>query len=219
MPSKSKKNKKGGGGGESGGGGGGAGAKGQDDKIFKAFSSDGLNMTQLKSSKVRGIVSAIRAQYPMLGDSDEIFFDIFPLDKKVPIYLVKTGNHVEIVVRGDSSTPLFFRQWDGPYLPTLRILHRYPLLLPRLQVDLGAIKFVLKGASIFCAGFTSAGGRLPELDLPAGTAVGVFAEGKQHALAVGVLIKSLDTMRNNPSGAGVVNSHYLGDGLWECPTL
>ena len=82
-----------------------------------------------------------------------------------------------------------------------------------------SIKPVMKGSAIFCVGFVSAGGRLPEENLPAGTAVGIFVDGKQHALAVGVLMKSTDEIKANPKGGGCVNSHYLGDGLWECKTL
>ena len=82
-----------------------------------------------------------------------------------------------------------------------------------------SIKPVMKGSAIFCVGFVSAGGRLPKESLPAGTAVGIFVEGKQHALAVGILMKSTDDIKADPKGGGCVNSHYLGDGLWECKTL
>ena len=35
-------------------------------------------------------------------------------------------------------------------------------MMTRLQVDKGAIKFILGGANIMCPGFTSSGGRLPD---------------------------------------------------------
>lgn len=37
--------------------------------------------------------------------------------------------------------------------------------MTRLQVDKGAIKFILGGANIMCPGFTSPGGRLPEREI------------------------------------------------------
>jgi len=37
-----------------------------------------------------------------------------------------------------------------------------PTMMPHVQVDRGAIKFVLSGANIMCPGLTSAGGRLSE---------------------------------------------------------
>ena len=80
---------------------------------------------------------------------------------------------------------LFFQHFDSLYFPTLKLLHKYPEMLPRVQVDRGAIKFVLKGAEIMCPGLTSKGGHLPP-NIPAETVVGIYAEGKEHALAVGI---------------------------------
>jgi len=42
--------------------------------------------------------------------------------------------------------------------------------MPEVQVDKGAIRFVLGGANIMCPGLTSRGGRMEE-ELPAETAV------------------------------------------------
>lgn len=59
--------------------------------------------------------------------------------------------------------------------------------------DKGAIPFVLSGANIMCPGLTSAGGDIPE-DLPVGTPVAIMAEGKQSAMAIGVLTMSTQDM-------------------------
>ncbi|KAI8922410.1 hypothetical protein DFJ77DRAFT_446495 [Powellomyces hirtus] len=79
---------------------------------------------------------------------------------------------------------LFFNHHDGPYYPTLHILHKYPDIMPKVQVDRGAVKFVLSGANIMCSGLTSKGARM-DTDLPVDTPVAVLAEGKEHALALG----------------------------------
>ena len=55
------------------------------------------------------------------------------------------------------GTPLFFAQRDGPWFPTLRLLHQYPDMMKKLRADVGAIKFVLSGAHIMCPGLTSPG--------------------------------------------------------------
>lgn len=55
------------------------------------------------------------------------------------------------------NTPLFFSERDGHWFPTLRILHQYPDMMPKLRTDQGAIKFVLSGANIMCPGLTSPG--------------------------------------------------------------
>lgn len=77
---------------------------------------------------------------------------------------------------------LFFRQRKGPFYPTLRLLHKYPFILPHQQVDKGAIKFVLSGANIMCPGLTS-GVKLYTAAVD--TIVAVMAEEKKHALCVG----------------------------------
>jgi PUA domain protein len=60
------------------------------------------------------------------------------------------------------------------------------------QVDKGAIKFVLSGANIMSPGLTSPGGKM----LPAekNAIVAIMAEGKEHALAIGITKLSTDEM-------------------------
>jgi hypothetical protein len=44
-----------------------------------------------------------------------------------------------------------------------------PSMMPKMQVDYGAIKFVLRGSNIMCPGLTSTGGKME--DVQAGTVV------------------------------------------------
>ena len=48
--------------------------------------------------------------------------------------------------------------------------HPDPFMMPTVQVDKGAIRFVLSGANIMCPGLTSAGAKM-DTDLPVGTPV------------------------------------------------
>jgi predicted RNA-binding protein (TIGR00451 family) len=93
-----------------------------------------------------------------------------------------------------NKEPLFFQERDGPYFPSLRLYHKCaplallpiircckdfsrqyvflfvaadPFFMTKVQVDTGAIKFVLSGANIMCPGLYSAGGRL-DTDFAAG---------------------------------------------------
>jgi PUA domain protein len=66
-------------------------------------------------------------------------------------------------------------------------------MMPRLQVDRGAIKFVLSGAHIMCPGLTSPGARM-DVDLEPDAIVAIMAEGKEHALAIGQLKMSTADM-------------------------
>eukprot|EP00640_Fibrocapsa_japonica_P009549 CAMPEP_0113943158 /NCGR_PEP_ID=MMETSP1339-20121228/19334_1 /TAXON_ID=94617 /ORGANISM="Fibrocapsa japonica" /LENGTH=88 /DNA_ID=CAMNT_0000947951 /DNA_START=379 /DNA_END=645 /DNA_ORIENTATION=+ /assembly_acc=CAM_ASM_000762 len=87
-----------------------------------------------------------------------------------------------------------------------------------MQVDLGAIPFVMGGANIMCPGFTSKGGNIPQ-DYEAGTAVIIMAENKKQALAVGITKLSTEEIRKQKRGIGVDNVHYLNDGLWLTQTI
>ncbi|GAA5993543.1 hypothetical protein JCM10908_000641 [Rhodotorula pacifica] len=139
--------------------------------------------------------------------------------KKETLSLVKCRDHISIyAVNGE---PLFFQHFDGPFYPTLKVLHRFPDMLPRVGVDRGAIKFVLAGANIMCPGMTSPTGYLPPTshNIPSGSPVAVHAYGKEHALAIGLLAMSTDEIRSVNKNIGVENVTFLGDDLWKVDRL
>ncbi|CAI6008815.1 unnamed protein product [Closterium sp. NIES-65] len=125
-------------------------------------------------------------------------------------------NHVSIVVM--NNVPLFFNVRDGPFMPTLRLLHQYPDMMRKMQVDRGAIKFVMSGANIMCPGLTSPGGKMDD-GIPTDSPVAIFAEGKENALAIGYTKMSSDDIRKINKGIGVDLMHYLNDGLWKMKTI
>ena len=67
-----------------------------------------------------------------------------------------------------------------------------PDLLPKLQVDKGAIKFLMKGSNIMCPGLTSPGASME--DVESDTICAIMAEGKQHALGIGITLMSTEEM-------------------------
>jgi PUA domain protein len=91
-------------------------------------------------------------------------------------------------------------------------------MMARVRVDKGAIKFVLKGADVMCPGLTSAGGDV-SADLPALAPVAVYAEGKEHALALGTMKLSGAEVRSVNKGVGIEVLHFAGDDLWGCGSL
>ncbi len=90
--------------------------------------------------------------------------------------------------------------------------------MDRMQVDKGAIRFVLGGANIMCPGFTSKGGSIPK-SLEANSPVAIYAEGKQHAMAIGITKMSTDEIKSVNKGIAVDTCHYLMDGLWQTGKL
>ncbi|EME30875.1 Malignant T-cell-amplified sequence 1 [Galdieria sulphuraria] len=178
--------------------------------MFKKFNPQGdiVSQVPIKSSVQRSIRNQILEQFPSVEPFIE---DILP--RKEKWILIKCHGHMNLISI-NYEQPIFFNLRTGPYFPSLRLLHAYPFLLPRLQVDKGAIRHILKGADIMCPGLTSAGARMDE-ELGSNRMVGIFAEGKEHALAVGVTKLSTEDVKNVNKGVAVENIHYLNDGLWK----
>ncbi|KAK9686985.1 translation machinery-associated protein 20 [Basidiobolus ranarum] len=177
--------------------------------MFKKFNikEDVATQSQVKSSVQRGIRSKILERYPSL---ESVIDTLMP--KKTPLILVKCHEHVNLVTMNNEI--LFFNHYDGPYYPTLKLAHQFPDMLPRLQVDRGAIRFVLSGANIMCPGLTSPGARM-DVSLPEDTVVAIVAEGKESILAIGHTKMSTEDIKMKNKGVGVDNIHYLGDCLWK----
>ena len=74
---------------------------------------------------------------------------------------------------------------------------------------------------MMCPGLTSAGGWLPPATeaIPAERIVAIHAEGKEHAVGVGITKLSTEDMRKINKGVAVETATYLGDDLWALKTL
>jgi PUA domain protein len=154
-------------------------------------------------------------------------------------HLQNSRDHLSIYAL--HSEPLFFQHFDGPYFPTLRLLHKCelyhiqlyflllseqtltvdPFILPHVRIDRGAIRFLLAGAHMMCPGLTSAGGWLPPADaaLPAGTPIAFDAEGKEFAVGVGITKLGTEEMKAVNKGVAVESITYVGDDLWAIQKL
>ncbi|OEH76860.1 PUA domain- cell cycle regulator [Cyclospora cayetanensis] len=131
------------------------------------------------------ISDKILQEYPRL---EPVMEEIWP--KKASPVLLKCQNHINIVAL--NGKPLFFQHRDRQWVPTLRLLHEYPSMMPKMQVDRGAVKFVLRGSNVMCQGLTSPGGRMQVV--PANAVVQIAVEGKQHSCAIGVTTISTEEM-------------------------
>ncbi len=74
------------------------------------------------------------------------------------------------------------------------------------------------GANIMCPGFTSPGGNMPD-DFQIDEPVAIYAEGKEHALAIGLTKMSTEQIRTINKDVAVENIHYLLDGLYQNGTI
>ena len=84
------------------------------------------------------------------------------------LVVCKCKDYIQMLVDQQNEF-VFFQCRSGPFIPTLRMLHRFPDILPKYRVDRGAIRFVLSGANIMAPGLTSAGGKMD--DVPEGKCV------------------------------------------------
>lgn len=123
--------------------------------MFKKFTVEEhvSSTSQIKNSVQRGIQAQVIAQYPKL---EPVIEDILP---KKAMQVSKCLENIQLILI--DGEVVFFNQRDGPFFPTLKLVHKFPTMMPAMQVDKGAIKFVLSGANIMCPGFTSPGGQLP----------------------------------------------------------
>ncbi|KAJ5893898.1 hypothetical protein N7495_005589 [Penicillium taxi] len=167
------------------------------------------NRSKVKSSVQRGLRQKLLETYPGFEPYIE---EIMP--KKASLEAVKLPERITLYTI--DSTPIFFQPFDGPPIPHLRIIHAFPSALPTVQIDRGAIRFVLSGAALMAPGLTSPGGRLPDAEhaLQAGQIVAVKAEGKEEVCLVGALKIGTEEMKSKGKGIVMDEGHYLGDGLW-----
>uniref|UniRef100_A0A7S1Y5F8 PUA domain-containing protein n=1 Tax=Grammatophora oceanica TaxID=210454 RepID=A0A7S1Y5F8_9STRA len=199
--------------------------------MFRKFdpSNDVSTSTQVKASVQRALKSQIADAHPAL--TEDILDALLP--KKPPLVQYKVGPHLMLYCQrvesseedvSASDIPVFFQERDGPILPTLKLVHKYPTLqLTSVTVDKGAIPFLLGGANVMCPGLTNPGGSMPEDKEKPGLAKGdgivIFAEGKEHAIAVGVMTMSSLDVRKKNKGIGIEIAHYLGDGLFQAEEI
>ncbi|KAL3491215.1 P-loop containing nucleoside triphosphate hydrolase protein [Aspergillus germanicus] len=165
---------------------------------------------RVKSSVQRALRQKLIESHPLCEPYiDEI------LPKKAQLDAVKLPEKITLYTI--DSTPLFYQPQDGPPIPHLKLLHAFPNMLPSIQIDRGAIRFVLSGATLMAPGLTSPGGRLPDADsaLEKGTVVAVKAEGKEEVCMVGTLKAGTEEIKSKGKGVVIDDGHYLGDGLWK----
>jgi len=181
--------------------------------MFKRFSAEDniSSVSQVKNSVQRGIIASIIESYPNIEPHIET---ILP---KKNLMVAKAQNNIQLVVINNEI--MFFSVREGPFIPTLKLLHQYPSIMhAKMQVDRGAVKYVLNGADIMCPGFTSRGGALP-VSIEAEQPVAIYAEGKEHAMAVGLTKMSTEQIRTLNKGIAVESYHFLMDELWQIRLL
>ena len=110
--------------------------------------------------------------------------------------VIITGNGITAVKIGDDILP---------FLDDIPILEKFPYV----TVDMGAIKFVCKGANVMRPGITKFS------DFESGEIVCVIEESQKKFLAVGKAKMSSKELGEKSKGEVIKNMHYVSDTFWE----
>ena len=116
--------------------------------LFFRFTKDDLSTKSATNKTVsKTYRNAILATMPNIEPYLE---DLIPAKSQITTikwfsfrlyYFFSLDNHILLVPSVDGKEVLFFSERGEYWFPTLRLLHKYPNILPRYQVDQGAIKF------------------------------------------------------------------------------
>jgi predicted RNA-binding protein (TIGR00451 family) len=108
----------------------------------------------------------------------------------------------------DINQQISFFSWEDKYLPSLMFIRGHPNLdIPTVQVDAGAVKFVINGADIFTQGIVYCNQEFDE------NTIVVILNPQKAALSIGDSIMSSSDLVTK-KGRGIKNLHYLGDDIW-----
>jgi len=110
-----------------------------------------------------------------------------------------------VIITGDGITAVKIGDDILPFLDDIPILEKFPYV----TVDMGAIKFVCKGANIMRPGITKFS------DFESGEIVCVIEESQKKFLAVGKAKMSSKELDETSNGEVIKNMHYVSDNFWE----
>ncbi|AXV36851.1 MAG: RNA-binding protein [Methanobacterium sp. BRmetb2] len=119
---------------------------------------------------------------------------------------IETDIYQFILVDGE---PLII-MLEGEPLPTLKAALKLDIIQDYAVVDMGAVKFMTKGADVMSPGIVDADKNLKEGDI-------VFVVDEQHKkpLAIGRCLISGEEMIENDKGKAIKTIHYIGDKIWD----
>jgi len=110
-----------------------------------------------------------------------------------------------VIITGDRITAVKIGDDILPFLDNIPILEKFPYV----TVDMGAIKFVCKGANVMRPGITKFS------DFESGEIVCVIEESQKKFLAVGKAKMSSKELDGTSKGEVIKNMHYVSDNFWE----
>ena len=114
-------------------------------------------------------------------------------------------NEKGLIITGNGITAVKIGEVILPFLDDIPILEKFPYV----TVDMGAVKFVCKGANIMRPGITKFS------DFESGEIVCIVEESQNKFLAVGKAEMSSKELEDTKNGEVIKNMHYISDIFWE----
>ena len=148
----------------------------------------------LKKKKIKEIKKA-------LGDYETL------IKNKDKVEVLETEPNNFILINGEPNIILI----DNKPYPTLKALLNNPEIKNNtVTVDMGAVKFMTKGADVMSPGITEA-----DENIKPGDIVQIVDETHHKPLAIGISMLTGEEMVENTSGKAIETLHYVGDKIWE----
>ena len=151
----------------------------------------------LKTKDAKKVLS--EAQTKMKLDLDALF------GSKAIVEVVESELDEVYLIGGK---PLFFKAGDM-VLPTL-LFTEFTSKAPKIVVDMGAVPYVCKGATVMAPGIVHIAGEFEKGDL-----VLVVDVKFGKALALGESLMNSSMARQTKKGPIVKTMHYVGDKIWD----
>jgi PUA-domain protein len=128
------------------------------------------------------------------------------LDAKAEVEVVESDVGEIYLIEGK---PALFKS-GTKILPTL-LFTEFTTKAPKIIVDMGAVPYVCKGATVMAPGIVRIEGEFAKGDL---VLVVDMKFGK--ALAIGESLIDAETARQTKKGPVVKTAHYVSDKIWDC---
>lgn len=125
-----------------------------------------------------------------------------PKNKNLKVHEISSD--AQIIV-GNGVKALKVDEEYVPFLSEIEALEKFPYVM----VDMGAVKFMCKGANVMRPGIKK------HSEFQKGDIVCVIEESHHKFLAVGKTLVSSEEMDSMEKGEVIKNLHYVSDKFWE----
>jgi len=154
--------------------------------------------------KTKDVKQLLEEAQCRLGFNFEGVFDV-----KAGVEVIESDVALIYIISGK---PVLYKL-NGRVLPTL-LFSEFAAVAPKIVVDMGAVPYVCKGATVMAPGIVRVEG-----EFVAGAIVLVTDVKYGKVLAVGESLVDADFARQAKKGPVVKVLHYVGDRVWDCIKL